>query len=44
MAITGTLTVIDTDFSDALDGIVSACSPNFLRVEAALSGGTRDVS
>jgi hypothetical protein len=40
MAITGTLTIIDTDFSDALGGIVSACSPNVLRVTATLSGGT----
>lgn len=40
MAITGTLTIIDTDFSDALNGIVAACSINVLRVTAILSGGT----
>jgi len=40
MAITGALTIIDTDFSDGLGGIVSACSPNVLRVTATLTGGT----
>lgn len=40
MAIAGTLAIIPTDFSNALGGIVSACSPNVLIVEATLSGGT----
>jgi hypothetical protein len=40
MAITASLSILNSDFGASLLGISSACSPNVLRVEVALTGGS----